>query len=650
MKNKPNDDFFSNAEHIRTLVDNLPHGAVYRLIHSADGNRRFEYVSKGMEKLFGISAEILCNDATPLYGMVVSEDVKDALEKEKRAAESISPFHHICRIKVYDGSVRWIEWNSMPMSDNQGGIIWDGVCLDVTDQIRAEEALKRSENALRSSENKFRAVSDFLLDAIIMMDERGAISFWNKAAEKMFGYSEAEAIGKDLHDTICPARYREKYKAGIKRFLETGEGNAVGKPLELTAMRRDDTEFPIEISVSAVKRENLWNSVAVIRDITARKLSEKEKTQSLIRHIFDAIIVTDDAGKIIFQNDSAENIFGYSNEESLNSVIIERVHPEDRNKAQKDFARIAAAKSANKTMVCRVKRKDGELRIIETNAVNISEKEDEIKILLDCRDVTERYKTMEEIHRLADDFKKANVELRTANEKLKSAEIRRKEFFVAIGHELRSPIAVTIGAIESLLSEFSKRKEKIFEREGKLAEIVRRNLQRLSRLIENLLDLARAENEELHVTKIKLDLVPIALSAVESFKPLAIRAERSILFESSESSILVYADADKLHQIMGNLLGNAIRFANKIISVKLSIESDYALIEVIDDGEGIGEKCLPRIFEKYYRADTAGKKSHIGLGLSIVKLLAEAHGGSAIVENTGSGAKFGVRIPLAKNA
>ncbi|HBW46941.1 TPA: hypothetical protein DEF17_03275, partial [bacterium] len=182
MKNKPNDDFFSNAEHIRTLVDNLPHGAVYRLIHSADGNRRFEYVSKGMEKLFGISAEILCNDATPLYGMVVSEDVKDALEKEKRAAESISPFHHICRIKVYDGSVRWIEWNSMPMSDNQGGIIWDGVCLDVTDQIRAEEALKRSENALRSSENKFRAVSDFLLDAIIMMDERGAISFWNKAA------------------------------------------------------------------------------------------------------------------------------------------------------------------------------------------------------------------------------------------------------------------------------------------------------------------------------------------------------------------------------------------------------------------------------------------------------------------------------------
>lgn len=136
---------------------------------------------------------------------------------------------------------------------------------------------KQMEEKLRESEEMFRNISASAKDAIIMMDRDGKISFWNAAAEKIFGYSFVEALGKDLHYLLAPERYHKDCTRAIESFRNSGRGSAVGKTLELTALRKDGTEFPVELSVSAVKMKEEWNAIGIIREITERKIAEREK-------------------------------------------------------------------------------------------------------------------------------------------------------------------------------------------------------------------------------------------------------------------------------------------------------------------------------------------------------------------------------------
>jgi PAS domain S-box-containing protein len=141
--------------------------------------------------------------------------------------------------------------------------------IDITERkLVAAELLENNE--------KFRAITDTTSDAIVMMDDDGKISFWNPAAEKMFGYCAAEALGRDLHTFLTPVRYHELFKEKLRHFKETGDGNAVGKTLELDAVRKGGAEFPLELSLSAFKIRDKWHAAGILRDITGRKQAEME--------------------------------------------------------------------------------------------------------------------------------------------------------------------------------------------------------------------------------------------------------------------------------------------------------------------------------------------------------------------------------------
>ena len=140
--------------------------------------------------------------------------------------------------------------------------------------IVQEKRRTAAENAVRIQEAQLEAITSSVLDAVISIDQSGAIEFWNPAAEKLFGYSAQEVIGCSAHDLLTPTELREAANRELDRFLESGAGPFVGKTVEVMALRRNGTTVQVELAVSVVGHGNAWRAVAIVRDITERKKAE----------------------------------------------------------------------------------------------------------------------------------------------------------------------------------------------------------------------------------------------------------------------------------------------------------------------------------------------------------------------------------------
>lgn len=133
----------------------------------------------------------------------------------------------------------------------------------------------KAEKALQYSETRMRSITNSANDAILMMDQTGAITYWNPAAERIFGYTGSEVLGKDLHNLLAPDKYHDAFKNAFPLFVETGEGSAVGKTLDLEAIRKDGSVIPVQLSLSSLKIDGNWNAIGILRDTTERKIIEE---------------------------------------------------------------------------------------------------------------------------------------------------------------------------------------------------------------------------------------------------------------------------------------------------------------------------------------------------------------------------------------
>ena len=150
----------------------------------------------------------------------------------------------------------------------------------------------QTEESLRVSEEKFRNISTLAQDAILMMNPHKNISYWNKAAERIFGYKQKDVLGKDLHQLIVPSRYHDQFKQGFRGFQKNGLGAAIGETVELVAMHQSGEEFPVAMSLSSVQIEGEWNAIGIVRDISARKQTENalREANSLKETLLDIIV------------------------------------------------------------------------------------------------------------------------------------------------------------------------------------------------------------------------------------------------------------------------------------------------------------------------------------------------------------------------
>ncbi len=170
----------------------------------------------------------------------------------------------------------WRPWDMLA-----GGLILTQllaalVFVSMSRKEQTERLIRQRTSQLSQSEERFRKMAGATQDAIIMMDPKGKISFWNEAATRIFGYSQEDALGRDLHLLLAPSRYHESHKQHFPEFARTGTGPAVGRVLELQGVNSSGEELPIELSLSSVMLNNEWHAIAVIRNIAERKRIERE--------------------------------------------------------------------------------------------------------------------------------------------------------------------------------------------------------------------------------------------------------------------------------------------------------------------------------------------------------------------------------------
>ena len=247
--------------------------------------------------------------------------------------------------------------------------------------------------------------------------------------------------------------------------------------------------------------------------------------------------------------------------------------------------------------------------------------------------------------------RRAEAKLRESEEALRDADRRKDEFLATLAHELRNPLAPIRNAVEILrLTEADPTAA------ASARQLLERQLKQLVRLIDDLLDVSRITQGRLELRKEKLDLALALRMAVETSRPLIESRQHTLHVSAQPETFFVDADATRIAQVFANLLNNSAKYSppGSSISARIAREGDYALITVADNGVGIPQTMLARVFEMFERVDRdpGSHQEGLGIGLTLVRRLVDLHGGTVIAHSEGlnCGSTFIVKLPLAQTS
>jgi PAS domain S-box-containing protein len=647
---------------LRRAVDNISAMLAYW-----NSEQRCRFANRAYERWFGVSPEaLLGTHISDLLGPIYELNrpyIEGALRGEFQEFEREIP-------DPAGGPARHSLANYVP--DIVDGAV-RGFFVLVTDISE----IKRAELALKESEAKFSGIISIAADAIISVDADQRITIFNKGAETIFGYAREEVIGRDL-GMLFPERVHDIHRQHIAKLVIVNETSRQmsNQQAPILGVRKNGEEFPAEATISKLMVGRMMLLTVALRDITERKRIEMEQkvlaeagsvlasslgysqtleavAELVVRHIAQMCIVDMiekdatvqrltvahvDPTKAAACQTLAElsigprHMLAGSALETRQTQLFDDISSEflERNAQDQEHLRVLRELTPRSALVVPLLYGDSVLGAL----VLISSRPHHFGL----RDID---LTTELARRAA---------LAIQNARLHEAEKRairaRDEVLGIVAHDVRSPLhSIRLAArlLERTLPNAGAAKCQDY-----VARIMR-SVDRADRLIQDLLDVSRMEAGALTLARDVVATTTVLVDLVGSLRLLASEASIELRLETDAELPAIWADRDRLLQVLENLIGNAIKFTPKggAITVAAARGRGELLFSVADTGAGIPEHSLPHIFDRFWQAESASRRG-AGLGLPICKGIVEAHGGRIWAESTlGCGTTFCFTIPTA---
>lgn len=551
---------------------------------------------------------------------------------------------------------------------------------------------EREDRARRWLDTTLRSIGD----AVIATNSDGQVTFMNPIAERLTGFAEPEAIGKPLDEVfrICSEQTHEPIENPVHKVLR--EGKVIGLANHTILRSRTGLEIPIDDSGAPIRNEagQIFGVVLVFRDATPQQrmrirrefLTKSSEVfvssldyQSTLASVarlavptiadwcvvtlvdsetappYQAAVAHVDPAKLEFARRLGEKYPGDPNASSGAPQVIRTGRSElyaevpesliERAATDAEHLKLLAALKLESAMVVPLagrRRILGALSFIFADSGRHYTTDD----LEFAEDFARRAAMAIENAQALKDAETARAQERVQRRNAELASRAKDEFLAVVSHELRTPLNAILGWAVIL-----RGRQPSQEIEHGLA-VIERNARAQAKLVEDVLDVSRIVSGKLSLTLKKTNVAQLMHSAVETLAPAADAKNISVITDIPDTNLVITADANRMEQVVWNLLSNAVKFTPRGGSIRLSayLQGSELEITVADSGEGISPAALPFVFEPFQQADASTTRRHggLGLGLSIVKHLVAAHGGTvtAMSDGEGKGARFRVLIPI----
>jgi PAS domain S-box-containing protein len=595
-----------SEEKFRSLVANIPD-----VTWTATGDGRTHYISPNVEKVFGFTAEQICEKRAELwFGRIFPGDAARIAEALQQLFAEGKPFDVEYQVERKDGQWIWVHDRAYRTYENNGVRYADGIFSDITERKRAEEVLERLAAVIESSN-----------DAVITQTLDGTITFWNSAAEKLFGYTASETLGKTVRILLPSERANEESDIMVR--IRRGESFS---PFETVRLRKDGSKIDVSVTISPIRDSTgaIVGASKIARDITQRKHIETElrfKTAFLeaqANSTLDGIQVVDENGQRLMRNQRLiellripPEILADNDNRLLLNHVAARVKDRDSFLARTD----SLYHHPDETGRDELEFKDG-IILDRYSAPVIDRAGNRYGRIWIFRDITQR--------------KRGELALRIAKEAAEESNRAKSQFLANMSHEIRTPMNGVIGVTGLLLDT------ELSPEQRQYAELVRTSAEALLQVINDILDFSKIEARKLTLETTDFDLNTVLQDATAL---LAIKAAEKGFAVTSRvepgTPSLLLGDPHRLRQILINLVGNAVKFTHHgavSISTRMQSEEQNAStlrFTITDTGIGFPQARADALFEAFTQADGSSTRRYggTGLGLTISRQLVELMGG-----------------------
>jgi two-component system, cell cycle sensor histidine kinase and response regulator CckA len=495
---------------------------------------------------------------------------------------------------------------------------------------------------LRENEERLRRITDSAHDAVIMIDSRGLITFWNPAAEQILGWCSGEAMGKSLQELIAPEGCRDAYRAAFPEFQRMGRGDVIGKCTELFAKRKDGHEITVDLSLSATLQNDEWHAVGIMRDISERKRAEEELRNALLfnKHIIDSaqdgIIVYDCDLRHKLYNPFMAKLTGLKSSGVLGRTPMELFPYMVENGVVDDLKKTLNGEEVPPRKFQDKIPETGRYGwVVQSNAPLRNAKGDIIGVLSIVRDITDQEKTTEQLHHA---------------QKMEAI----GQLAGGVAHDFNNMLTVISGFsnLGLMESEPSSYHSEYFE------EIIKAS-ERAAQLTQQLLAFARKQT----ISPQAIDLNETA-SAIHNMLQRLIGEGIQLTLHSKADLWRINMDPTQVDQILANLCVNArdaisdtgkiiIEMQNVTVDTNYgenhldAVPGDYVKLSVSDNGCGMNKETISRIYEPFFTTKEVGKGTGLGLA-TVFGIVKQNMGFINVYSEPGEGTAFSIYLPRLK--